>query len=237
MLLAFIVCLGIAAIILLAFALCRVSAHADRAASRHERGGAISPADIRRHRRKRYSSDRKPPVRGSCNPHRRSPPSHSWSAWPAEPDRYPRCSSRHARWQDCPASSRREHPNGLAKCCTGTPALAQISAKIASETASVVYFWVGVVLDDHAAVHECAVQLVVFFRMVRVNGVRVVRRNHEAGGQRRANLRVRQAERSQCTIQHVAKQRGIRALLGRDCRLPRCQTRRRRSRDRLPERR
>ena len=37
MLLAFIVCLGIAAIILLAFALCRVSAHADRAASRHER--------------------------------------------------------------------------------------------------------------------------------------------------------------------------------------------------------
>ena len=36
-LMAFIVCLGIAAIILLAFALCRVSAHADRAASRHER--------------------------------------------------------------------------------------------------------------------------------------------------------------------------------------------------------
>ena len=37
MLLAFIVCLGIAVIILLAFALCRVSAHADKAASRHER--------------------------------------------------------------------------------------------------------------------------------------------------------------------------------------------------------
>ena len=37
MLLAFTVCFGIAAIILLAFALCRISAHADRAASRHER--------------------------------------------------------------------------------------------------------------------------------------------------------------------------------------------------------
>ena len=37
MLLAFTVCFGIAAIILFAFALCRISAHADKAANRHER--------------------------------------------------------------------------------------------------------------------------------------------------------------------------------------------------------
>ena len=75
-------------------------------------------------------------------------------------------------------------------------------------------FLVGVVLDDHAAVHNRAVQVVVFLRVVGVDGVRVIRRDHEAGGQRRANLRIRQTEGAERARQHVAQQRGIRALLG-----------------------
>ena len=73
---------------------------------------------------------------------------------------------------------------------------------------------VGVVLDDHAAVHERAVLRVVLLRMVRVDGVCVVRRGHEAGCDGRADLAVRCAQRRACAGEHVGEERGIRALLG-----------------------
>ena len=74
-------------------------------------------------------------------------------------------------------------------------------------------FLVGGMLDYDAAVHEGAVLRVVGFGMVRMHGVRVVGRNHEAGGHGGARLRVGRAERGGDAVEYVAKERRICPLL------------------------
>ena len=72
---------------------------------------------------------------------------------------------------------------------------------------------VGVVLDDHAAVHEGAVVRVELLRMVGVHAVRVVGGDHEALRDSGAALAVACVEGGGCAGEHVGEERGIRALL------------------------
>ena len=73
---------------------------------------------------------------------------------------------------------------------------------------------VGVVLDDDAAVEGCAVIRVVLLRVIGVDGVRVVRGEHEAGGNRGADGRLAHPQRAGRAVQRVGEEGGVRALLG-----------------------